>query len=387
MIRDDEITPFQVAVAEADVRDLQERLGRTRWGDDVDGAGWVRGTPVGYLKRLSEYWRNGFDWRAQEATLNSMTQYTTKIDQQVLHFIHVRSPEPAAIPILLLHGYPGSVVEFMRIIGPLVDPRKHGDDQETAFHVVAPSIPGFGFSTPLSTDGWDIAKSAEVFGTLMHRLGYPRYGIHGSDIGAGIASRLAATNPDRVIGMHLASDPGAVAATSEHMPLPSGLPAAAGERLAELRRDWDRQKGYLVLQSNRPQTLAHALTDSPVGQLSWIVDSFQEWTNPAADLPEDAVDRDQLLTNVSVYWFTRTGATAAQFLYATAHSDMDWVAASEVPQGWAIFNNDSVVRAVLDPARQAQHWSEFEQGGHFPAMEVPELLVADIRKFYGRSEP
>jgi epoxide hydrolase len=378
-----DVRPFRLSVPDADLVDLRERLARTRWASDPPaGVGWSQGVPVAYLKELTDYWCNRFDWRAHENELNSLSQFTTTIDGQHIHFLHVRSRERDALPLLLAHGYPTSALEFSKIIGPLTNPRRHGGDPVDAFHVVAPSIPGFGLSNPVTEPGWEMARTARAFAELMRRLGYQRYALHGADIGAGIVGQLAGTVRDRVIGMHIASDPGAVAATVEHMPLPQDLPEAESARLAELRGLWDEQKGYLLLQSNRPLTLAHALTDSPVAQLAWIVDSFKEWTDPAAKLPHDAVDIDQLLANVTLYWLTRSGASAAQFLYATAHSGMDWVDATTVPQGWAVFNTDTIVRRLMDPDRRVEHWAEFEQGGHYPAMEVPELLVTDIRSFF-----
>jgi pimeloyl-ACP methyl ester carboxylesterase len=377
-----DIRPFRLDVSDAALADLHDRLDRTRWTDDSPPLGWNAGVPVGYLKELAGYWRSGFDWRAQEAELNSYPQFTTSIDGQHVHFMHIRSPEPDATPLLVAHGYPTSSVEFLRILRPLTDPRAHGADPADAFHVVAPSIPGFGLSTPVTEAGWEMGRTANAFSQLMRRLGYEQYGLHGGDVGAGILGQLAAGTAARVLGVHVTSDPGAVAATSEHMPLPEDLSDADRSRLGRLRSTWEQQKGYLVLQSTRPHTLAHGLGDSPVAQLPWIVDSFQQWTDPTADLPEDAVDRDQLLTNVSLYWFTHGGASAARFLYTVAHSDMDWVGEPSVPLGWAVFNADPVVRRLMDPAGQVAHWSEFDQGGHFPAMEVPDLLVTDIRRFF-----
>jgi pimeloyl-ACP methyl ester carboxylesterase len=377
-----DVQPFTLKVPDADIADLHDRLSRTRWADASVASDWSRGVPLSYLKELSEYWRVQFQWRDQEAKLNAFPQFVTTIDGQRVHFLHVRSQRADATPLLMVHGYPGSIVEFLDVIEPLTDPERFGGDPEEAFHVVVPSVPGFGCSTPLAGPGWEISRSASVFAELMRKLGYDKYGLHGGDIGAGIVGRLAAVNPDNIIGVHMVSDPGAVAATTEHMPLPAELSEATRSRIAELRAEWDTQKGYLVLQSHRPQTLAHALIDSPIAQLAWIVDSFKEWTSPDFDLPEEAVGIDQLLTNVSLYWFTRSGASAAQFLYEAAHSDMEWVAAPATPQGWAIFNSDDVVRRVIDPYGKIEHWSEFSQGGHFPAMEVPELLIEDVRAFF-----
>jgi pimeloyl-ACP methyl ester carboxylesterase len=378
------IHPFRVEIPQHDLDDLYDRLARTRWPDELDGVGWSRGVPLGYLKDLAGYWRDGYDWRGHEAGLNQLPQFTTVVDGQPIHFLHVRSPEPGALPLVVTHGYPGSVVEFLDLVGPLTDPRAHGGDPADAFHLVAPSLPGFGFSTPVREPGWAMGRTTRAWAELMARLGYDRYGAQGGDIGAGVTGMLATVDPGHVVGVHLNSDPLAVAAVA----LPPGDQADKAAVTDAHRASLDRMRqfqadglGYLQLQTTRPQTIAYALTDSPVGQLAWIVEKFREWTDPAADLPEDAVDRDQLLTNVSVYWFTGTGASAAQFLYEAAHGH-DWPGPSDVPQGWAVFAADDMVRRLVDPDRQIGHWSEFERGGHFAAMEAPDLLVEDVRAFF-----
>ena len=379
------IHPFRVEIPQADLDDLHDRLARTRWPDELGGVGWSRGVPLGYLQELAGYWRDGYDWRGQEARLNQLPQFTTEIDGQRIHFLHVRSPEADALPLIVTHGYPGSVVEFLDLVGPLTDPRAHGGDPADAFHLVAPSLPGYGFSTPVREPGWAMGRTSRAWVELMARLGYDRYGGQGGDIGAGVTGMLANLDPGHVVGVHLNSDPLAVAAVA----LPPGDEAdkAAVTDAHRASLEWMRRfqadgLGYLELQRTRPQTVAYALTDSPVGQLAWIVEKFKEWTDPAADLPEDAVDRDQLLTNVSVYWFTGTGASAAQFLYETAHAQ-DWPGPSDVPQGWAVFAaNDDLVRRLVDPDGRIEHWSEFDRGGHFAAMEAPDLLVEDVRAFF-----
>jgi pimeloyl-ACP methyl ester carboxylesterase len=376
------IRPFRIEIPQADLDDLRDRLARTRWPDELPGVGWSRGVPLGYLEQLGEYWRSGYDWREQEAKLNRFPQFTTIIDGQTIHFLHARSPEPDALPLILAHGYPGSIVEFMNVIGPLTDPRAHGGDPADAFHVVAPSLPGFGFSTPVRETGWEIARTTAAFAELMERLGYGRYGAQGGDIGAGVTGRLAATRPDNVVGLHTNTDSGALNLVGEYLPMPEHLSDSDRAEVEERRRQWGEEKGYLVLQSTRPQTLAYALTDSPAGQLAWIAEKFKTWTSRAAELPEDAVDRDQLLTNISVYWFTRTGASAARFIYEASHSGLDWVAPSTVPQGQAVFGSEPLIRRVLDPEHRTAYWSDFEPGGHFAAMEAPELLVADVRTFF-----
>jgi epoxide hydrolase len=379
------IRPFRIEVPQAELDDLRDRLDRTRWPGEVPGIGWTRGVPLGYLKGLADYWANGFDWREQEAKLNKLPQFIMQIDGQNIHFLHVRSPEPDALPLIISHGYPSSVVEFLDIVGPLTDPGSYGGDATDAFHVVAPSIPGFGFSTPVRESGWEMARTARAFAELMNRLGYKSYGAQGGDVGAGIVGMLAGFDRNRVVGVHTNSDPLAVMGALDY--LPEGAARLAGlseeDRAAveRARALTDAGSGYLKLQSNRPQTIAYSLTDSPVGQLAWIVENFREWTDAAAELPEDAVDLDQLLTNVSVYWFTSTGASAANFLYETGHST-EWGAPATAPQGWALFAAQPFVRAMMDPDHEIEHWSEFDRGGHFPAMETPDLLVGDVRRFF-----
>jgi epoxide hydrolase len=382
---DAEIRPFRVEVSDEALDDLRNRLAGTRWPGEVPGAGWSRGVPLGYLKELAGYWRDGFDWRKQEAELNQVPQYTTEIDGQTIHFLHVRSPEPGALPLLVTHGYPGSVVEFLDLLGPLSDPRAHGGDPADAFHLVVPSLPGFGFSTPVTEPGWAMARTTRAWAELMARLGYDRYGAQGGDIGAGITGMLAGVDPGHLVGIHLNSDPlavGAVALPPAEQADAAAVTDAHRATLARMRQFQADGLGYIHLQTTRPQTIAYALNDSPVAQLAWIAEKFREWTDPAAELPEDAVDRDRLLTNVSLYWFTGSGASAAQFLYEAAHAH-EWPGPAEVPQGWAVFDaTDDLVRRLIDPEHKIAHWSEFDRGGHFAAMETPDLLLDDVRAFF-----
>ena len=375
------IQPFTVAIPQTALNDLHTRLKRTRWPDERSGAGWSRGVPLSYLRELADYWRTAYDWRTQEVQLNAFPQFTTMIDGQRIHFLHVRSPEPDALPLIITHGYPGSIVEFMQIIEPLTDPRAHGGDPVDAFHVVAPSVPGFGFSTPVREPGWVVSRIARAWDELMKRLGYERYGAQGGDIGSGVSGALSAL--DHVVGAHINTDPLALALVG--VPLPDEMPDLAeadAQNLERMRLYAPEGKGYLQIQGTRPQTLAYGLNDSPVAQLAWIVEKFKEWTDPAAKLPEDAVDRDQLLTNVSLYWFTGSGASAAHFIYDASHAS-DWAPASLAKQGWAVFGGAGVViRRVIDPERQMAHWSTFERGGHFAAMEAPDLLVEDVRAYF-----
>jgi hypothetical protein len=396
---DAEIRPFRIDIPDADLDDLRDRLARTRWPDGPDGDDWRAGVPAGYLRGLADHWRTGFDWRAQEARLNALPQFTTTIDGQPIHFLHVRSPEPEALPLLVSHGYPSSVVEFLEVAGPLSDPRGHGGEAADAFHLVIPSLPGFGFSTPVREPGWDLGRTTAAFAELMARLGYDRYGAHGGDIGAGVVGMLGATQAGHVAGVHSISDANGVAVGEQFgYPIPDDLSDADKARVEEQRRRWSDMKGYLDIMSTRPQTLAFSLTDSPAGQLAWIAQSFKEWTAAGAELPEDAVDRDLLLANVSIYWFTRSGASAARFIYDTAHAAADWGAeqdqggdgpaadwgapADPVPTGLAVFGGDDLLRKVLDPDHKMAHWTEYDRGGHFAALEVPDLLVGDLRSFF-----
>ena len=383
------IHPFRVEIPQADLDDLHDRLARTRWPDELAGVGWSRGVPLGYLQELAGYWRDGYDWRGQEARLNQLPQFTTEIDGQRIHFLHVRSPEPDALPLIVTHGYPGSVVEFLDLVGPLTDPRAHGGDPADAFHLVAPSLPGYGFSTPVREPGWAMGRTSRAWVELMARLGYDRYGGQGGDIGAGVTGMLANLDPGHVVGVHLNSDPLAVAAVA----LPPGDDAdkAAVTDAHRASLEWMRRfqadgLGYLELQRTRPQTVAYALTDSPVGQLAWIVEKFKEWTDPAADLPEDAVDRDHLLTNVSIYWLTGTAGSSANLYYETYHDPSLFAPAERgtVPTGVAVsLTQDVAVRKLAERDHNVVHWSEFERGGHFAAMENPEFLAGDVRAFFG----
>lgn len=380
---DKEIRPFRIDIPETDLDDLRDRLARTRWPAELSGLGWSRGVPLDYLEGLAEYWRTGYDWRKYEKALNEFPQFTTEIHGQRIHFLHVRSLEPNALPLILTHGYPSSIVEFLDVIGPLTDPRAHGGDPADAFEVVAPSLPGFGFSSPLTDTGWEATRTAQAWVELMRRLGYERYGAHGGDIGAGVSGDLGIHDADGVVGAHVATDPTALALIGGMLPDESDdMTEAQKRRLGELRA-WEADgRGYLQIQSTRPQTISYGFTDSPVAQLAWIVEKFREWTNPSADLPEDAVDRDRLLTNVNIYWFTKTGASAADFIYEAAHAERDWGAMSPAPTGMAVFAIDDMMRYVLNRDGHIEHWSEFERGGHFPAMEAPDLLVEDIRRFF-----
>lgn len=383
------LRPFRLAVPQDDLDDLHQRLDRTRWPDELPGVGWAYGVPRDYLRELVRYWRHDYDWRAAEARLNAWPQFTTEIDGARLHFAHIRSPEADATPLIITHGWPGSIVEFTDIVGPLTDPRAHGGDPADAFHLVLPSIPGFGLSGPTRDTGWEFTRVAAAFATLMEHLGYRRYGAQGGDWGGAVSRELGRAHPDRLIGVHLNLLPGSSATTEPTAGELAALSPEERERtLASWRRgqDWNREEGgYAAIQATRPQTLAYALTDSPVGQLAWIAEKFRQWTD-SGDRPEDAVDRDLLLTDVMLYWLTGTAGSSARIYYERAHADY-WGRPPEpsvAPTALAVFPEENFVplRHVAERTDRIVRWTEFDRGGHFAAMEEPDLLVADVRAFF-----
>ncbi|WP_433247702.1 epoxide hydrolase family protein [Streptosporangium sp. CA-135522] len=366
------IKPFHIAIPDADLDDLRERLARTRWSGEIPGQGWTRGVPVDYLKGLADYWANDYDWRKAEARLNEFPQFTTEIDGQDIHFAHVRSANPDATPLLLLHDWPGSFVQFVDVIEPL----------SQDFHVIAADTPGVGFSGPLTGPGWNTGKIAGAFVEMMDRLGYDRYGVQGGGGGAWIAIEMGRQAPERVIGVHLN---GLVTFPSDDPADFADLTEAEQERLARLQNFRDDMMGFNAIQSTRPQTLAYGLHDSPTGQLAWVVEKFKEWTDAAAELPEDAVDRDHLLTNVSLYWFTGTAGSSANLYYEMAHDPSAWAPKERgtVPTGVAVaLSTDVAIRRFAERDSNVTHWAEFERGGNFLSLEQPEALVGDVRAFF-----
>ncbi|MFE4417940.1 epoxide hydrolase family protein [Streptomyces sp. NPDC056817] len=386
----DGIRPFRLSVPQSDLDDLHDRLDRTRWPDELPGAGWDYGVPVDYLRELVRYWRHDYDWRAAEALLNRWPQFTTTIDGANVHFAHIRSPEPDATALVVTHGWPGSIVEFLDIVGPLTDPAAHGGDPADAFHVVLPTIPGFGLSGPTTERGWEAGRVADAWAELMRRLGYERFGAQGGDWGAAISRELGRVHPGRVIGVHLNLLPGAQQSTEPTGEELAGLGSEERERTLASWRRWDTWQregtGYAVLQATRPQTLAYALTDSPVGQLAWIVEKFREWTD-SEEPPEEAVDRDRLLTDVMLYWLTRTAGSSARIYYERAHASGRAAAPAEpstAPTAVAVFPAELQVplRHRAERTENIVRWTRFDRGGHFAAMEEPDLLVADVRAFF-----
>ncbi|MFG2345270.1 epoxide hydrolase family protein [Streptomyces phaeochromogenes] len=380
----EEIRPFRIDIPQAQLDDLHTRLDLTRWPDELPGVGWEYGASLPYLRELADHWRGAYDWRKHEAALNEIPQFVTEIDGAQVHFLHVRSPEPDAVPLILTHGWPGSIVEFLGLIGPLSDPRAHGGDPGDAFHLVIPAIPGFGFSGPTKDRGWNVGRTARAWAELMRRLGYERYGAQGGDLGALISPALGRVAPESVIGVHVnAASVGFIPLGPVAEDVQAELTDRERQSLAAIGRFTSDGFGYNVLQSTRPQTLAYGLTDSPVGQLAWIMEKFKEWTHSSAELPEDAVDRDTLLTNVMLYWLTGTAGSAARMYYENGHSG-DWfpVTRSEVPTAVANFGEDVAIRRWTEETNTVVRWTEFDRGGHFAALEVPELLTGDIREFF-----
>jgi pimeloyl-ACP methyl ester carboxylesterase len=382
-----EISPFRIEIPQSDLDDLHDRLARTRWPapipvPDPSTAGeWSKGVPLGYLRDLADHWQHTYDWRVHEAHLNEIPQFTTVIDGQRIHFLHVRSPHADALPLILTHGWPGSIVEFLDLIGPLTDPAAHGGDAADAFHVVIPSLPGFGLSGPTSEPGWTATRVGAAWAELMARLGYERYGAQGGDVGAAVTPKVAAAAGDRVIGIHLNGDAG----LAPYPPFDPDEVATLNEseqaRLAHIEQFMRDEYGYIAVQSTRPQTLAYGLTDSPVGQLAWIIEKFKSWTLPTDTLPDKLIDRDRLLTNVMLYWLTATAGSSANVGYAEA----EWQSGGErgtVPTGVAVFAFDISIRRYAERAHNIVHWSEFDRGGHFAALEEPGLLTGDIRTFF-----
>lgn len=378
--------PFRVQVPLSEIDDLTKRIAATRWPTEPSGGGWERGVPVDYLRDLADYWLNDYDWRTAEAQINRFPQYTTEIDGATIHFLHVRSPEPDATPMLLTHGWPGSVVEFLDVVGPLTDPKAHGGDAADAYHLTIPSLPGYGFSGPLAEPGWDNVRTAQAFAELMNRLGYSRYVVQGGDLGALIALTLAGIAPENVRAAH-------VTMLLTPPPDDADMSALSADELAtleDLSRFMTDEIGYMKQQATRPQTLAYALTDSPVGQLAWIAEKFGQWTD-WEKVPGDSVSRDRLLTNVSTYWFTRTASSSAQLYYELADllpggpSSQSPPPPLPTPLGVAIYPRDPsrpIRREWAEPYfPNIIHWARQPAGGHFAAAEQPELFAADLWEF------
>ncbi|MDG5821453.1 epoxide hydrolase 1 [Natronococcus sp. A-GB7] len=375
---DKSIEPFKVDIDRAEIDDLRERLVDARWPDQPPNSGWEYGTNRDYLRDLCAYWQTGYDWAGFEERFNEFDQYTTTINGQRIHFYHVRSPESSAIPLLMPHGWPGSVAEFLEVLGPLSDPAAHGGDPGDAFHVVAPSLPGYGFSGPTGERGYDVEEIASVFDRLLDRLGYDDYVVQGGDWGALIAAVLGATYPDRVDAIHA----NMLFAAPSRLDEPMGmLDEGEMDAYRETSEFYETGFGYHEIQSTRPQTLAYGLTDSPVGLAGWIVEKFRAWSD--SDDVDTAFGRDRLLDNISVYWLTETINSSMRLYYET---DVEQTVPDsvDVPTGHARYPAEIIKtpRSWAEEIYDIARWNEMSEGGHFAAMEVPDLFVEEVRSFF-----
>ena len=373
----DAITPYRISVSDASIRDLQQRLEAARWPEPV-ASDWSRGQPTKFIRELADQWRQGYDWRKHEAQLNSYPQFTTEIDGQVIHFLHVKSPEKTALPLIMSHGWPSSVAEFLDVIEPLSNPRAHGLDPGVAFDLVIPSLPGFGFSTPLASSGWDVARTAKAWDTLMGRLGYQRYGAQGGDMGALVTRELGILKPEGLVGIHL----------QQVFAFPTGAPGEM-DKLSAFEKEgigtlasFQKLGVYSQVQSIRPATLAYGLVDSPAGVLGWNAELFFGFNGEGAKF----ADRDRYLTHASIYWFTGTSGSAANMYFENAQTNAGYREAprNETPTAVAVFPYDfRSVRSFAERANNIVRWTEMPKGGHFAASDAPDLLVQDIREFFG----
>jgi epoxide hydrolase len=379
-----DVTDFRIEVAEAELERLRTRLRHTRWPERETVEDWSQGVPLAYLRELCRYWADGYDWRATERRLNALPQFRTEIDGIGIHFVEVRSPHAEALPLLITHGWPGSIVEFLKVLGPLTDPASHGGSAADAFHVVCPSLPGYGFSDRPARPGWGVGRIAAAWTVLMARLGYERYGAQGSDWGTSISASIGQQDPDHVIGIHLTPplappDP----ATFDDLTEREQAALASLEHSAE----WD--SGYSREHATRPQTIGYALVDSPAALCAWIIEKFWAWTDCDGRL-ENVLTRDELLDNVMLYWLPGTGASSARLYWESSSLVNEWISGPtsdtvSVPTGCSIFPKE-----LQRPSRRwaekrfldIRYWSEPSRGGHFAAFEQPELFVDEVRAFF-----
>jgi pimeloyl-ACP methyl ester carboxylesterase len=380
----DEVTPFRIEVPQDALGDLRERLGRTRWPEAETVDDWSQGVPLSYLRELCRHWAEDYDWRATERRLNLLPQFRTEVDGLGIHFLHVRSPHPDAFPVVLTHGWPGSVVEFLKVIGPLTDPTAHGGDAADAFHLVIPSLPGYGFSDRPTRPGWGVERIAHAWARLMARLGYRRYGAQGGDWGTSVSTAIAHQDPEHVAGIHLTP------------PLAPPDPATLDDltdreraALASLEHAAEWESGYSQEHATRPQTIGYGLVDSPAALCAWIVEKLWAWTDHDGQL-ETVLTRDELLDNVMLYWLPGTGASSARLYWESIRQVNRWISGPvtdtvAVPTGCSIFPRELqrpsrrwAARRFLD----IRWWNELDKGGHFAAFEQPELFVNEVRSFF-----
>jgi pimeloyl-ACP methyl ester carboxylesterase len=371
--------PFRIAVGDDVLDDLKSRLRKTRWPEAELVDDWSQGAPLKWIQEVCRYWAEDYDWRRREALLNRFAQFTTEIDGLDIHFVHARSPHPEAMPLIITHGWPGSIVEFHKVIEPLTNPTAHGGTAADAFHVVCPSLPGFGFSAKPTTTGWGVDRIAAAWTVLMNRLGYRSYGAQGGDWGSAVTTSIGARDPEHCVGIHITSAMGSP-------------PSTDGDRTPEEERalkglkhyaDWD--SGYSKQQSTRPQTVGYGLTDSPAGQAAWILEKFWAWTDCDGH-PENILSRDELLDNVMFYWVTATAASSARLYWESFGPGRRAANQVQIPTGVAVFPKEIVppVRRWMEARyTNIRHWSEMPKGGHFAAFEQPELFVGDVRAWFG----
>jgi pimeloyl-ACP methyl ester carboxylesterase len=370
-----EVRPFTLDIAEADLDDLRERLSRTRWPERETVDDWSQGVPLAYLQEVCDYWQQQYDWRRCEKRLNDLGQFQAEVDGLDIHFLHVRSPHADALPLVLTHGWPGSVIEFLDVIGPLTDPTSYGGDATDAFHVVVPSLPGYGFSAKPTRTGWNIQRIARAWATLMAGLGYDRYGAQGGDWGAMVTSSIGQQDPEHVAGVHLNM---AIAA-----PDPLEDLTEQEQRALASMADYDRWgSGYSKQQSTRPQSLGYGLVDSPAGQCGWVIEKFLAWTDCDGH-PENVLTKDQMLDNIMLYWLPATGASSARLYWESFSSpNMDPV---EVPSGVSVFPHDIIQlseRWARNRFTDLRYYHALDKGGHFAAFEQPALFTDEVRAFF-----
>jgi pimeloyl-ACP methyl ester carboxylesterase len=375
----DGIERFEIRVDDSILEDLHRRLVQTRLPDQIDGTEWEYGIPIAYLGDLVGYWRDTYDWREQESHLNRFEHFRTRIDGQSIHFLHARSEHRDAMPLLITHGWPGSIVEFLDVIPRLTAPEKYGGDAADAFHVVAPSLPGYGFSEPTRSRGWDVWRVARAFRDLTARLGYDRYGAQGGDWGAQVTTRIGALDPEHCAAIHLNMP--IADAPAEPLPL-SDLDRAG---LAAMQQFQRVESGYAMEQGTKPQTLGVALNDSPAGLLAWTVEKFRSWSDCDGH-PENTFTRDQLITNAMLYWVTETITSSVRLYWEHQHvgseeGPPEFVA---VPTGVARYPKEILrfPRSWVERRYNVTYWADMPRGGHFAAMEQPELFTDDLRRFF-----
>ena len=377
------VQPFKIDVADSVLDDLRQRLAQTRWPDEIPGSGWDYGSNLDYLKELVEYWRTGFDWRSQERMLNSFSQFKSQVDGMDIHFVHEKGKGPKPMPLVITHGWPSTFFEMSKILPLLTDPGSHGGDPADSFDVVAPSLPGYGYSDRPAERGMQVLKVADMWATLMtENLGYPRFAAHGGDIGAGVTSRLGYAHAQRMTGIHLTS----ITRPTPYLGPGSQPLTAAEQALVDQRERWQQAEGaYAHMHGTKPQTLSYGLNDSPVGLAGWIVEKYRTWSDCHGDV-ESRFTKDELLTTVTIYWVTQTIGSSTRMYYENQRSlwNMEQGERVEAPTGVALFPQD-IARPPREWAERSFNlgrWTEMTKGGHFAALEEPQMLAEDIRAFF-----